>query len=399
MKVLLMNKDAQVMKLEFIEEKNLFNKVIQIKNIEYAPLSIYKTYQDNKDVLTEVNKWFKGRNIPIWRDDLFYLLKKLEVKTADELLMKSYALSLSDQYWIKPCESKLKYKDVNFFENDFGYSDFLDITFSNTNINRKISLMTPNNTTDGRLKKTWIIENGKRILIKGGYKDNPIAPLNELLASMICDALGIKHVSYELDVINDKIVSKCEDFIDEDTEFITAHSILKDELTGNYKEIYERYIEILESNGISDARDNLEDMIFLDYLIMNVDRHLNNLGIIRNVNTLKWISVAPIFDSGEAMDLEILDDDTMVVNDNGRLFNEVVHFDKFLELIRKTREYNLKKLESVVDEYEFILKKYQNVSKMSDQEIYNLCYLLYSRIQKVKDILFLVNAQDKRMKF
>lgn len=378
-----MNKDAQVMKLEFIEEKNLFNKVIQIKNIEYAPLSIYKTYQDNKDVLTEVNKWFKGRNIPIWRDDLFYLLKKLDVKTADELLMKSYALSLSDQYWIKPCESKLKYKDVNFFDNDFEYSDFLDITFSNTNINRKISLMTPNNTTDGRLKKTWIIENGKRILIKGGYKDNPIAPLNELLASMICDALGIKHVSYELDVINDKIVSKCEDFIDEDTEFITAHSILKDELTGNYKEIYERYIEILESNGISDARDNLEDMIFLDYLIINVDRHLNNLGIIRNVNTLKWISVAPIFDSGEAMDLEMLDDDTMVVNDNGRLFNEVVHFDKFLELIRKTREYNLKKLESVVDEYEFILKKYQNVSKMSD-----------SRIQKVKDILFLVNANN-----
>lgn len=387
-----MNKDTEVMKLEFIEEKNLFNKVIQIKNIEYAPLFIYKTYQDNKDVLTEVNKWFKGRNIPIWRDDLFYLLKKLDVKTVDELLMKSYALSLSDQYWIKPCESKLKYKDVNFFDNDFEYSDFLDITFSNTNINRKISLMTPNNTTDGRLKKTWIIENGKRILIKGGYKDNPIAPLNELLASMICDALGIKHVSYELDVINDKIVSKCEDFIDEDTEFITAHSILKDELTGNYKEIYERYIEILESNGISDAWDNLEDMIFLDYLIMNVDRHLNNLGIIRNVNTLKWISVAPIFDSGEAMDLEILDDDTMVVNDNGRLFNEVVHFDKFLELIRKTREYNLKKLESVVDEYEFILKKYQNVSKMSDQEIYNLCYLLYSRIQKVKDILFLVNA-------
>ena len=98
-------------------------------------------------------------------------------------------------------------------------------------------------------------------------------------------------------------------------------------------------------------------MIFLDYLIMNVDRHLNNLGIIRNVNTLKWISAAPIFDSGEAMNLEMLDDDTMVVNDNGRLFNEVVHFDKFVELIRKTRKYNLKKLESVVDEYEFILKK------------------------------------------
>ena len=384
MQVYLMNKNTEVMKLEFEVDKNLFNKVIQIKNIEYAPLSIYKAYQDNKDLLTEVNKWFKGRNIPIWRDDLFYLLKKLDVKTSDELLMKSYALSLSDQYWIKPCESKLKYKDVNFFENDFGYSDFLDITFSGSYIKRKINFMTPNNTTDGRLKKTWIIENGKRILIKGGYKDNPIAPLNELLASMICDALGIKHVSYELDVINDKIVSKCEDFIDEDTEFITAHSILKDELIGNYKDIYERYIKILENNGISDARDNLEDMILLDYLIMNVDRHLNNFGIIRDVNTLKWISIAPIFDSGEAMNFEMLDD-AMVINDNGRLFNEVVHFDKFLDLIRKNRKYNFEGLDNIVDEYESILKKYQNVSKMSDKDIYNLCYLLSLRIKKIKN--------------
>ena len=392
MQVFLMNKDIQVMKLEFEVNKNLFNKVIQIKNIEYSPLSIYKTYQNNKDVLTEVNKWFKGRNIPIWRDDLFYLLKRLDIKTADELLMKSYALSLSDQYWIKPRKSKLKYKDVNFFENDFGYSDFLDITFSKSNIKRKINLMTPNNTTDGRLKKTWVIEGNKRMLIKGGYKDNPIAPLNEYLASMICDVLGIKHVKYELDVINKKLVSKCEDFIDEDTELITAYSILKDDLTGNYKDIYEKYIKILESNGISDARDNLEDMVLLDYLIMNVDRHLNNLGIIRDVNTLRWLRVAPIFDSGEAMNIDMLDDNTMVINENGRLFNEVVHFDKFLELIRKTRKYDFERLEKVVDEFEKILKKYQSISKMNNQDIYNLCYLLYLRIQKAKDILFLVNA-------
>ena len=55
MQVYLMNKDTKVMKLEFEEDKNFFNKVIQIKNIEYAPLSIYKTYQNNKDLLTEVN--------------------------------------------------------------------------------------------------------------------------------------------------------------------------------------------------------------------------------------------------------------------------------------------------------------------------------------------------------
>ena len=89
MQVYLMNKNTEVMKLEFEVDKNLFNKVIQIKNIEYAPLSIYKTYQNNDDLLTEVNKWFKGRNIPIRRDDLFYLLKKLDVnvsKPAERIL-------------------------------------------------------------------------------------------------------------------------------------------------------------------------------------------------------------------------------------------------------------------------------------------------------------------------
>ena len=84
------------------------------------------------------------------------------------------------------------------------------------------------------------------------------------------------------------------------------------------------------------------------------------------------------------MNLEMLDDDTMVINDNGRLFNEVVYFDKFLELIRKTRKYDLEKLDSVVDECESILKKYQDVSKMSDKDIYNLCYLLNLRIKKLK---------------
>lgn len=48
------------------------------------------------------------------------------------------------------------------------------------------------------------------------------------------------------------------------------------------------------------------------------------------------------------------------------------------------RKYDFEKLESVVDEYEFILKKYQNVSKMSDNDIYNLCFLLNLRIQKIK---------------
>lgn len=87
------------------------------------------------------------------------------------MLDRAFGLSLSDQYWIKPFDSSVEYKDINFFEHDFIDLDFTNATFSNSNdFSTKISLISPNNTTDGRLKKTWIIENGKRYLIKGDLK-------------------------------------------------------------------------------------------------------------------------------------------------------------------------------------------------------------------------------------
>ena len=52
------------------------------------------------------------------------------------------------------------------------------------------------------------------------------------------------------------------------------------------------YIKILEEHGIVDARTQMENMFILDFLIMNEDRHLNNFGIIRDVNTLKWMKCA-----------------------------------------------------------------------------------------------------------
>lgn len=48
-------------------------------------------------------------------------------------------------------------------------------------------------------------------------------------------------------------------------------------------------------------------MLVLDYLISNEDRHYRNFGLIRNVNTLKFERVAPIFDSGYSMFCQKID--------------------------------------------------------------------------------------------
>ena len=42
-------------------------------------------------------------------------------------------------------------------------------------------------------------------------------------------------------------------------------------------------------------------MIVLDYIIANEDRHLNNFGALRNAETLQWLGMAPIYDSGSSL--------------------------------------------------------------------------------------------------
>lgn len=386
MKCTLMSKNEEVLVAEYNDALKVFTEIYEIKNIDYAPLILFNNYSKDKNITPILTDWFKGRGIPSWRDDLDLLLAKLNITSSFELLDKAFGLSLSDQYWVKPTDSNIQYKDINFFEHDFEDSEFTNATFGNElDSSTKISLISPNNTTDGRLKKTWVIENGKRYLLKGGFKNEVMQPFNEVLASMICERLGFDHVCYTLDVVNDKVVSKCECFINTDTELIPAHQILQGLI--EKENAYEEYIKILEDKGINNVREKLENMFILDYLILNEDRHLNNFGIIRDVNTLKWIDIAPIFDNGQSLNILDYNDCELVINGQGRFFHSVLDFDLIISKIKDIKRIDLSKLDDVVLKFEEVLHKYQEITKMTDRRINNICTLLMSRINKLRRII------------
>ena len=386
MKCILMNKNKEVLTAEYQSSLGVFTDIYNVIDIDFAPIILKNAYQLNEDLKVSLSEWFKGRGIPSLRDDLDLLLAKLNISTPTELLDKAFGLSLSDQYWIKPFDSEIEYKDINFFEHDFEDSEFTSVTFSNTrDSNTKISLISPNNTTDGRLKKTWIIENGKRYLLKGGYKNEVMQPFNEVLATMICKRLGFKHIPYTIDVIKDKIVSKCECFINKDTELISAYQILHNNC--NKDKAYETYIKILENNGISKAREEIENMFILDFIMLNEDRHLNNFGIIRNVENLNWIETAPIFDTGQSLNILDYNDEELVINGDGRFFYDMDKFDTIINYIQNIKRFDLSKLDGICEEFDDLLHKYQNITKMTDRRIDKICTLLLSRINKLKRII------------
>lgn len=386
MKCILMNKNTEILVAEYEPLLGVFTEIYEYKNMEYAPLLLNNMYKKTERVNVFLSDWFQGRGIPSWRDDLDLLLSKLNITTPIELLDKAFGLSLSDQYWINPIDSKIEYKDINFFEHDFKDSEFVNATFSNNiTSNTKISLISPNNTTDGRLKKTWIIENKKRYLLKGGYKNEVMQPFNEVLASMICERLDFNHTKYTIDTVNNKIVSKCECFINTNTELVTAYQILKNNC--DKENAYETYINILERNGINNAREEVENMFILDYLMLNEDRHLNNFGIIRNVETLKWESICPIFDTGQSLNILDYNDEEVIINGDGRFFYKTSHFDEIIPYIKNIKRFDLNKLDGVVEEFDELLHKYQYITNMTDRRINKICTILFSRINKLKRII------------
>ena len=392
MKKILMNKKKEVLLAEYNEESKFFDKIYEVYDINYAPYILKSFYKEDEindtPFRTNLSEWFRGRGIPSWRDRLDLLLHRLNINAPSELLDKAFGLSLSDQYWLKPYNTKINYDDINFFDNDFDYSEFLEASLSKNSktIMSENSLKTPNNTTDGMLKKAWIIDGGTRYLLKGGYKNELLQPFNEVLASEICKRLGFNHVSYSLDTYKDTVVSKCPCFITKDTELITCFQIRNDMKRNDNIKDYEEYIKVLEEHGISDARIKMENMYIIDYLIMNEDRHLNNFGIIRDVNTLKWLDVAPIFDNGQSLNIAYYDNEELHISGEGRLFYEVKPFDEIIKVVKDIKRIDLSKLDGIVEWFDELLHKYQNLTGFSDTRINRLCILLNRQINKLKKL-------------
>lgn len=393
MKCILMNKNISIMLVEYNTTLNGIENIYDIYNIDYAPLSISNANKTlGANLLKQINDWFKGRGIPSWRKNLEKLLEKLNVSSPEELLNKSYALSLSDQYWLKEENSNVKWQDINFFTNDFEYEAYLEASLdSSSNLTTstdKAILRSPNNTTDGMLQKGWIIENGKRILVKGTYTSSREEPFNEWLASQISKRLGFNYCNYFVEWTDKtKLISKCENFVSEDEEIISAYDVFKSEKKPNNINDYEFYIQTLEKHNVPNARKNVEDMFILDYLMLNTDRHLKNFGVIRNVNTLEWVRTTPIFDTGQSMECDKYLDEIDFSYGTGKFFtNTNKNYEDILKVIGKDIvNIDIKRLDGLCDEYHSLLEKYKDKLDMSDKRIEKLVNGLQERIRRLEN--------------
>lgn len=348
----LMNRDSVVCALEYNEELGGFTKILSEINYDKAPFCVAHR-KDSKAISDRkaLNDWFKDRQIPNSRN-----LEKDYLN--NELGHGWYGASLSDQYWFKERNSDMKYHDISFFHN----------TYEERSINDKtLPLNHPDNTTGGMVPKTWIKENGVDYLLKGSYFQYKQEPLNEAIASMLCEVLEIPHVSYSLIERGGEILCSCPCMINEYEEMIPAYELFEAEKKSNNISDLRHYKNILRSLEINDFRD-LDGMLLIDFIMKNQDRHMGNFGVFKDLrdNTYR---ITPIYDTGYSLGCDHHEYDRMYKEHAKFFSNTNLPFNRLLDNIENLESFNLEKLYDSIKEVDNLIDYWQDKVGLSNDRV------------------------------
>lgn len=246
-----------------------------------------------------IYRWLSSRLLPRDRRYAFELCASLGLSTNDVqgICDVSAALSLNDSYWVPKADDPRPFADVNLFEN--GFSSLLaDVAFTGAfpmGPGRYSRCLTPELTTDGKLRKAWrVMPDGTRSLYKGASNGRyPGEPVSELVASAGAASCGPDAVAYDIDLWHGKLCSTCGCFCSPRVS----------------------YVPFFEATGITDLAGTLAyasrlgepsleaccDMLILDCLVYNPDRHFANFGLLRDSTDGGLLGFAPIFDNGRGL--------------------------------------------------------------------------------------------------
>ncbi len=287
----------------FKEENGVPVDISKIVNPELLPLRIKKNC-----AFDTFKEWLLKRCMPKFREGRSEAEAKFGstwLSAVDDFryITNFNYQSLTDHYWIKKRDET--WEQINFFTNRY------DLTVGNMffepwTVNPyKISYKTPEFTTTGLVRKRWRQDkNGISYLYKAGSFELKQEPLNEVLVSTIIERLNKKEIvsaGYDLAIEGVTMCSKCKCFITPDIDMVTAADIFFSEgESQDNSNIYERLISKCEQLEIPYAKEHIDWLIWIDNYTGNTDRHLNNIGFIRNLQTGKFIGPSPAFDFGNS---------------------------------------------------------------------------------------------------
>lgn len=173
-----------------------------------------------------------------------------------------------------------------------------------------------NNSSAGVLGKTTLLYNGNNYIAKSGIFSKPIftffEPVVECICSEIIHLLNVDCANYKLVKCTVEannlwkkqkaIICISENFLQDNEIIIHADNILN---TKNTRTNYTHLTEVFKNNIL-----DINNMLIVDYIINNTDRHHKNFAMIYNTENTS-LKFAPLYDHGfslgQEMDIDYLE--------------------------------------------------------------------------------------------
>lgn len=302
--LVLMHEDVAVAELSYDAEAHRARRIRPLC-AEHAPLGAMNS-RGEVDIQA-FNRWWRRRAIPASRAQIERVLATLDLSSTLALAEENFGLSLSDRYWVNDAANPVRWADVNFFDNEF--SGDLGLLLMDLESGPDISLMSPDATTAGILRKKWVVSEGVRYLVKSGTGAFAQEPFNEVAATALHRRLLLPedYVAYTLETGPRSVASVCANMLSGHEELVPAVDVYDSTKRRNGTSDFEHIARSYEALGIANARTQLSKMIVCDFLIANHDRHWSNFALIRDASTLSFERTAPIFDSGSSFWCDVYD--------------------------------------------------------------------------------------------
>ncbi len=279
----LMNKDVVV--ATYSEERRL-------ADFRYEEVERFDAYFPYAFI--DINDWIDGRQIAKHRASIEKLMRELGLTTRHDFIGMVRCLSLTDTFWMKREDESLRWADVSLFRNPFD-DVVARIAFDGTGMyGRENSPTSPEFATSGSFAKCWIREEGQISLLKrgsSGFANAGFETYSEVLASDLLQAAKIDHVPYSLVKFHGKLACKCPIFTSEEHGFVSAHRFFNRNFDID---------DMLAFSAEHGAEESFREMIVMDAVMANVDRHAGNYGFLVDNATGEVVRMAPLFDHNMA---------------------------------------------------------------------------------------------------
>ena len=281
--MILRHRDKELLRFDWVGDVRV--RIVSVNDAErrFLPLGFGEERLACADdaLRYPLEDWLVSRSAPVGRHFMRNLMDSLGLNINSpsyhrKALEFSKGLSLNDVYWVVADDFRGTWAEFNLYDNPFSEA-MAEIAFTgHGKFDPRKASTSPEMTTNGMLPKCWVREEDGIYLYKGALKG--LEPYSEFHAAQVAEALGFRHVKYELAKYKGRLCSKCKLFTSDRLGYLPASKLSDRDVV------------------LDDVR--FREMFLFDALIYNVDRHLGNFGYLIDNDTNEIVDVAPIFDNG-----------------------------------------------------------------------------------------------------